>query len=326
MKNFKKIISMLLVFSLLLLLSACGTCNKSNEKDQQNIHTPEDTVEITEAELTDTENGTDKPTEKPTEKATEPQNTDIVIDGIKFDEALKYRLKNAKTYGEVCEILGKEGTLIEAPECVTYWNCTRVASDTELPECYVFIKFKLTEQGVVVSEDYVDTTATFSHTRLMIDESIKDDIVVGKSLEEIKSITGIEHPQFIMGGMYKYEWRFEENISISIYLHNQTVFDTISDMEELYNAHFCNIELWDNETAEKNMAESYFYQIKLGQSMSDVRNLIGKIHSILDTNAYVWKFDDGTAISLGYYARPYEPGTPTDDFCMFNGTCRILRY
>lgn len=300
---------MLLIFSLLLLLSACGTCNKSNEKDQQNIHTPEDTVEITEAELTDAENGTDKPTEKPTEKATEPQSTDIVIDGIKFDEDLKHRLNNAETYGEVCEILGKEGTLIEAPEAVTQWNFFR-------PSSYqLYMKFKRTDEGVILVEDMKQTTEEcLGKIPANVTENMMNFLVAGKTIQEVKDFTNVQNPQFWYGDVYKYEWRFSDDIRVEAHIANATDCKerSISDVV------VCYLELWDSDEISKSEYDSIYSKLKVGQSYKEICDIIGKKGSIGNLVCR-WELDDGTQLVLRYYLKQ---GNDPKEITLFNGICR----
>lgn len=311
MKNFKKIISMLLIFSLLLLLSACGTCNKSNEKDQQNTHTPEDTVEITEAELTDAENGTDKPMEKPTEKATESQSTDIVIDGIKFDEDLKHRLNNAETYGEVCEILGKEGTLIEAPNLVTQWAFNLYQSSSY----QLYMKFKRTDNGVVLAEDMMLTTEEcLGKIPSKVTEDMKSFLVAGKTLQEIKDFTNVQYPQPWYGNVYKYEWRFSDDIRIEVHVQNATILEE----ENFDSVSVCYIELWDSNIESQSEYDRIYSKLEVGQSYKEICDIIGKEGSIGNLVCR-WELDDGTQLVLRYYLKQ---GNDPKEITLFNGICR----
>ncbi len=321
MKNFKKIISMLLVFSLLLLLSACGTYNKSNEKDQQNTHTPEDTVEITEAELTDAENGTDKPTEKPTEKATEPQSTDIVINGVEFNSSLKNKLKDAKTYGEICELLKCEGELVGAPTLIYDWLFMDGGSFS-----HIFVKFNFTEKGLLVCEDFRQTCEEFSHlfTIAKIPDEMANETLLEKSIQEVVALLDATRWSFYSGDCPKFRWTFDDRVTIDVYMSQ--IYSSYAENEvpdNIYDFTVSFVDVWDsNET--NTLAEAARLKITSGQTISEIQEVLGvNAEPWASGMGFTFSFEDDTRLNCHTKLISIGSSDKITDIYVFNGNAQI---
>ena len=197
---------LLTVLTLSLLVSS-SACNFDTELSFGEPEVP--TADIDKP----TEEVTQIPTEEPTEKPTEPI---ITIDGITFDETLKTKLYTAKTYAEVCEILGKEGTLVEHPEVIYYWTGT-----TDSGHYPVRIKFKASGEKFVICEDVSITLKEIGADPSKVPQDVLEQLTIGVTYEEADNIvTGNSRGLFQCGMPVEYQWDFGDDVKINLHFYN----------------------------------------------------------------------------------------------------------
>ena len=243
-----------------------------------------------------TEEQTQIPTEEPTEKPTEPI---ITIDGVTFDKSLKAKLNAAKTYAEVCEILGKEGTLVEHPEVVYYWN-------SALSKYPIMAKFKITEDGHIVSENIRVTMENIGYNYANIPEEILDQITIGMTFEEVCDICG-SSVIYDHGLPIIYEWYFDENTSIDVEFGNSLPYDQ-STLTKV------NVIFWDYDHT-KTITDINREKLQLGQSIAEINELFGKEgRPNAQGNAFMWDFEDNKTLLVHTYM-DFSDSTAVSRYC-----------
>jgi hypothetical protein len=255
-----------------------------------------------------TEEQTQIPTEEPTEKPTDPI---ITIDGITFDKTLKNRLDSASTYADICEILGKEGTLVEAPD-VVYFFYTKQNPHSH----YLYIKFENTSEGFVVCEDIKVTNDRMKVDLSDRDPEILEQLTIGKSFKEVQDITG--HWGLRDHGMpIVYEWDFGDNVNIRIEFGNSIK----NDKDHLDVLHMA---LWDYENT-RTIADINREKLKLGQSIADINEMFGqKGKELASGNAYIYEFEDGKSLRVSVYCEGIDPSLPIEENYKFAGSAYII--
>ena len=256
-----------------------------------------------------TEEVTQIPTEEPTEKPTEPI---ITIDGITFDETLKTKLNAAKTYADVCNILGKEGTIVEHPEVVYYFNT--VSKPTPMyPIC---VKFAYNGEGYFVSEDIKVTNEEMNINLSNRDPAILEQITIGKSFKEVQDITG-HYGLFDHGNLLVYEWKFNEDIKISVEFGN----DLSSSEDKMKILHMA---LWDYEST-KTITEINRDKLKVGQTIAEINEMFGQEGKHLASGiGCLYTFEDGKSLRVVTYQEGYDPSLPIEENLKFSGIANII--
>ena len=280
--KFGKFLLTVLTLSLLVSSSACNFDTELSfgepEAPSADINKP-------------TEEVTQIPTEEPTEKPTEPI---ITIDGITFDKMLKAKLNFAKTQAEICEILGKEGTLVEVPEVVYYFYI----NNSQNPGG-VGVKFANTGDGYFVCEDIKITNDEFAIDISNRDPAILDQITVGKSFKEVLDITGYSG-SYICGNSIVYEWNFGDNIKIRAeFGHNPK--NNNASLSLFY------LTLWDYDQT-KTMADINREKLELGQVVADINEMFGQEgEEAAQGNRLWWDFEDGSSLVINAYMDTSDP-------------------
>ena len=253
-----------------------------------------------------TEEQTQIPTEEPTEKPTEPI---ITIDGITFDKSLKTKLKAAKNYAEVCEILGKEGTLVEQPEVIYYFN-------TKDQSPYFCVKFENAQDNALVCEDPRITMGELGLDFSKRNPDMLEQITIGRSFEEVCNICGIQGA-FLLGESIVCEWTFDD-INIRTEFKNTIKSNKNSWM-------ISHIIFWDYETT-KTIADVNREKVQLGQSYSELCELFGQT-GFIGGDTLKWKFEDGSELILGYhynYPASAEEDLTREKLAKYNGVSKVI--
>ena len=256
-----------------------------------------------------TEEQTQIPTEEPTEKPTEPI---ITIDGITFDKSLKTKLKAAKNYAEVCEILGKEGTLVEHPEVVYYWDGIL---DSKLFR--VHIKFKASEERFVICEDVSVTMRSIGIDPSKVPQDVLEQLTIGVTYEEADNIvTGNSRGLFQCGMPVEYQWDFGDDVKINLHFYNK-VDRKKQDLSVMY------IDFWDSESTNTDL-ENFRANLKLGQTIAELNELLGmEGEEAAGGGKYWWDFEDGTRLQIGYYLDLSDTSLPIEELMKFDGNSFI---
>ena len=256
-----------------------------------------------------TEEVTQIPTEEPTEKPTEPI---ITIDGITFDKSLKTKLKAAKTYAEVCEILGKEGTLMEQPEVIYFW-----IGRTESEQYPVRIKFKASGESFVICEDVSVTLTEVGYDPSKVPQEVLEQLTIGVTYEEVENIIpGNYRGLFECGMPIEYQWVFGDDVKINLHFYN-SVDRKKQDLSVMY------IDLWDSESTNTDL-ENFRANLKLGQTIAELNELLGmEGEDAAQGGIYWWDFEDGTRLQIGYYLDPTDTSLPIEEWMKFNGNSQI---
>ena len=259
-----------------------------------------------------TEEVTQIPTEEPTEKPTEPI---ITIDGITFDKSLKTKLKAAKTYAEVCEILGKEGTLVEHPEVIYFWIGT-----TDSEQYPVRIKFKASGESFVICEDVSVTLTEVGYDPSKVPQEVLEQLTIGVTYEEVENIIpGNYRGLFECGMPIEYQWDFGDDVKINLHFYN-SVDRKKQDLSVMY------IDLWDSESTNTDL-ENFRANLKLGQTIAELNELLGmEGEEASGGEKYWWDFEDGTRLQIGYYLDPTDTSLPIEEWMKFNGNSQIYLY
>ena len=295
---------LLTVLTLALLVSA-SACNFNTDISFGEPEVP--TADIDKP----TEEVTQLPTEEPTEKPTEPI---ITIDGITFDKSLKSKLNAAKTYADVCEILGKEGTLVEHPEVVYYWDGT---IDSKIYR--VYIKFKASDESYVICEDVSVTMNDLGVKPSIVPQEVLEQLTIGMTFEEADNIipgknTGI----FTYGMPIVYEWEFNADTKISVEFGHSPY----RSKDQMYILH---IALWDYEST-KTVAEINRDKLQLGQTIAELNELLGtEGEDAAQGGIYWWDFEDGTRLRIGYILDFSDTSLPIEERMRFNGHSYIYQ-
>ena len=254
-----------------------------------------------------TEEVTQIPTEEPTEKPTEPI---ITIDGITFDKTLKTKLNAAKTYADICEILGKEGTLMEQPEAVYYWTVTQDSKSFPIR-----IKFKATEKGYVICEDVSVTLVEIGADPSKVPQEVLEQLPIGLPFEEVNKIFPINPDSFQCGMPIEYQWDFGENIKINLHFYNRIEKEK-QDLSVMY------IDFWDSESTNTEI-DIFRTNLKLGQTVAELNELFGVKGRCGSPTHCVWTFADGTRLRIGCYLDASGISRSEEDMFKFNGSSRI---
>jgi hypothetical protein len=259
-----------------------------------------------------TEEVTQTPTEEPTEKPTEPI---ITIDGITFDKSLKTKLKAAKTYAEVCEILGKEGTLVEHPEVIYYWTGT-----TDSGNYPVRIKFKASGEKSVICEDVSVTMTEVGYDLSKVPQDVLEQLTIGVTYEEVENIIpGNNRGHFQCGMPVEYQWDFGDDVKINLHFNNR-VDRKKQDLSVMY------IDFWDSESTNTDL-QNFRANLKLGQTIAELNELLGmEGEDAAQGGKYWWDFEDGTRLQIGYYLDPTDTSLPIEEWMKFNGNSQIYLY
>jgi hypothetical protein len=252
------------------------------------------------------------PTEEPTEKPTEPI---ITIDGITFDKSLKTKLKAAKTYAEVCEILGKEGTLVEHPEVIYYWDTT-----IDSKHYRFYTKFKASGESFVICEDVSVTTKSIGIDPSKMPQEILEQLTIGVTYEEVENIIpGNYRGVFYCGMPVEYQWDFGDDVKINLHFNNR-VDRKKQDLSVMY------IDLWDSESTNTDL-QNFRANLKLGQTIAELNELLGmEGEDAAQGGKYWWDFEDGTRLQIGYYLDPTDTSLPIEEWMKFNGNSQIYLY
>lgn len=293
---------LLTVLTLALLVSA-SACNFDTELSFGDPEAPTSNIDKPAGEVTQI------PNEEPTEKPTEPI---ITIDGITFDKSLKTKLKAAKNYAEVCEILGKEGTLVEHPEVIYYWTGT-----TDSGHYPVRIKFKASGEKFVICEDVSITLKEIGADPSIVPQDVLEQLTIGVTYEEADNIvTGNNRGLFQCGMPVEYQWDFGENIKINLHFYNRIVSEK-QDLSVMY------IDLWDSESTNTDL-ENFRANLKLGQTIAELNELLGmEGEEAAGGGKYWWDFEDGTSLQIGYYLDLSDTSLPIEECMKFDGNSFI---
>ena len=284
--------------SVLALIACNGKSGKIEEVENQAVDTKEISNEETE-EITDA----------PTEKITEPQDTTLVIDGIRFNNALKERLNSAKTYGEICEILGRDGTLVECPD-VAYSFVTEEAN-----YCPIIVKFRTTDSGTFVCEDVAITSEGVGFDLSNADQVMLQQITEGKTFQELTDICGYKSA-YLYGGAIVYDWSFGENIIIRVHFYHRLEKDKLNT-EVMY------IDFWDCEDT-RTPLETFRANLEVGQSVAELNEILGVKGSIGDPLHCTWRFEDGTRFRISCYMDLSDKSLPQEEKVRFAGSALII--
>ena len=300
--KFGKFLVMALTLSLLVSSSACNFDTELlfGEPEVPSADIDKPTEEVTQI-----------PFEEPTEKPTEPI---ITIDGITFDKSLKTKLYAAKTYAEVCEILGKEGTLVEHPEVVYYWDGTL---DSKLFR--VHIKFKASEERFVICEDVSVTMKSIGMDPSKVPQEVLEQLTIGVTYEEVENIIpGNNRGLFECGMPIEYQWDFGDDVKINLHFYNN-VDRKKQDLSVMY------IDFWDSESTNTDL-QNFRANLKLGQTIAELNELLGmEGEDAAGGGKYWWDFEDGTRLQIGYYLDPSDTSLPIEEWMKFDGNSRISR-
>ena len=256
-----------------------------------------------------TEEVTQIPTEEPTEKPTEPI---ITIDGITFDKSLKTKLKAAKNYAEVCEILGKEGTLVDHPEVIYYWDTTIDSKNYRF-----YTKFKASGESFAICEDVSVTTKSIGIDPSKMPQEILEQLTIGVTYEEVENIIpGNYRGVFYCGMPVEYQWDFGDDVKINLHFNNR-VDRKKQDLSVMY------IDLWDSESTNTDL-QNFRANLKLGQTIAELNELLGmEGEDAAGGGKYWWDFEDGTRLQIGYYLDPTDTSLPIEEWMKFNGNSQI---
>ena len=298
--KFRKFLLTVLTLSILVSSSAC------NFDTELSFGEPEvPTADIDKP----TEEVTQIPFEEPTEKPTEPI---ITIDGITFDKSLKTKLKAAKNYAEVCEILGKEGTLMEQPEVIYFW-----IGRTDSEQYPVRIKFKASGESFVICEDVSVTLTEVGYDPSKVPQEVLEQLTIGVTYEEVENIIpGNYRGLFECGMPIEYQWVFGDDVKINLHFYN-SVDREKQDLSVMY------IDLWDSESTNTDL-ENFRANLKLGQTIAELNELLGmEGEEAAGGGKYWWDFEDGTRLQIGYYLDPSDTSLPIEEWMKFNGNSFI---
>ena len=313
-----------LSFALTLCLCLCSvvliSCNGKSGKIEEVENQAVDTEEISNEE-------TEEITDAPTEKITEQQETDITINGVVFDSVLKSKLKSAQTYGEICDLLKCEGELVEAPEIIYQWGFL----DENNKFYAIWIKFKFTEDGLTVCEDFRETAKQMPSgvSRMEVSEEVASKIVLGKNIKEIIVLLEGYEWRFVIGNYARYRWKFTEDISIEAYLdqsyngyaNSPPIPVTLNDFKVAF------VEHWESHKT-NTMAEEARLKITAGLTISEIRNIFGGMfaYPLAQGGVYYFCFEDNSRLyCYGFYNVGAEYDEITD-LIIFNGTTKIETY
>lgn len=293
---------LLVIFLTLSLLMSVTACNFDTELSFGDPEVPTSDIDKP------TEEVTQIPTEEPTEKPTE---SIITIDGVTFDKTLKNRLDSASTYADICEILGKEGTLVESPD-VVYFFYTKQNPHSH----YLYIKFENTSEGFVVCEDIKVTNDRMKVDLSDRDPEILEQLTIGKSFKEVQDITG--HWGLRDHGMpIVYEWNFSDNINIRIEFGNSIEDNNFLDV--------LHIALWDYEST-KTVADINRDKLQLGQTIAEINEMLGQEgKELFSGGGYIYTFEDGTTLRISVYCEGMDPSLPIEANYKFAGSAYIVK-
>jgi hypothetical protein len=240
-----------------------------------------------------TEEVTQIPTEEPTEKPTEPI---ITIDGITFDKTLETKLNAAKTYADVCNILGKEGTLVSDYEFTVWYMLGEPPYHiADKGRDVICIKFKNSDDLSVVCEDFKVTTEKHGFDSSVLPERLSEDISIGKSYSEVDEALTPKYLAYVEADPIDYCWSFGDgDDEIKIY----TSFCGWGNSKDSLQT--CAVKTWDYT---ETIADAYLKQIKIGQTYAEVCEIIGFKGIFHSWGAY-WDLEDGKRLTIAFADKP----------------------